>query len=50
MRAAFLLTERGETRGGPESSQRTVPPEFSRQGERDMHNNALVPSAREYAY
>ena len=48
MRVALSLTEWGEMRGGPESSQQTVP-ELSRLGEHDMHNNALVPSARMYA-
>ena len=42
MRDAFWLTERGETRGEPESFRRTVPPELSRPGKRDVHNNALV--------
>ena len=37
-------------RGGPESSQRTVPPELSCRGESDMHNNALVPSTRVHIY
>ena len=50
VRAAFSLTERGEMRGEPESSQRTVPPELSRPGKRDVHNNVLVPSARAHAY
>ena len=48
MRAAFSLPEREETRGKPEPSQRTVPPELSHLGKRDVHNNALVPSARGY--
>ena len=46
--ATFSLTERGETRGEPEPSQRTVPTERSRLGKRDVHNNGLVPSARAY--
>ena len=41
-RDAFLLTERGETRGEPESSRRTVPPELSRPEKREVRNNALV--------
>ena len=44
MRPAILLTEQGEKRGEPESSQQTVPPELSHPGKCDMHNNALVPS------
>ena len=44
VRAAFSLIERGETRREPESSQRTVPPQLSCPGERDMHNNTPVPS------
>ena len=43
MQAEFLLTKRG---GELESSQRTVPPELSRPGKCDVHNNVLVPSAR----
>ena len=39
---AFLLTERGETRGEREWSRRTVPPKLSRPEKRDVHNNALV--------
>ena len=50
VRAAFLLNEQGEMRGGPESSQQTVPPELSRPGEHDVYNNSLVPSSRAYAY
>ena len=50
MQVAFSLTERGETRGGPASFQQTVPPELSRPGEHDVHNNALGPSTRAYAY
>ena len=41
-RDAFLLTERGETRGGPESSRQTILPELSPPEKRDVHNNALV--------
>ena len=50
VRAAFSLTEQGEMRGDPESSQQTVPPELSRPGKHDVHSNALVPSARTYAH
>ena len=50
VQAAFSLTEQGETREGPESSQQTVPPELSRPGEHDVHNNVLAPSQRAYTY
>ena len=50
VRAAFSLTEREESRGEPEASQRTVPPELSRPGKCDMHNKTLVPIARAYTY
>ena len=40
-RDAFLLTERGETRGEPEWSRRTVPPELSRQEKRDVQNTLV---------